>query len=169
MPVAQHASDWGDSKNWASQVDVRRNDLTLRALFTEELGAVIQVRADQKSEVMNVLREHGLGACSHIIGKLNDRHVIEFTRDAKVIYQQARTVLHRYWSETSWRIARLRDNPACADAEYDRLLDETDPGISPKISFDMAEDIAAPYIASGVRPRIAILREQGVNSHVETA
>ena len=165
----EHASDWGDSKNWASQVDVRRNDLTLRALFAEELGAVIQVRAEQKSEAMNVLREHGLGACSHIIGKLNDRHVIEFTRDAKVIYQQARTVLHRYWSETSWRIARLRDNPACADAEYDRLLDETDPGISPKISFDMAEDIAAPYIASGVRPRIAILREQGVNSHVETA
>ena len=165
----EHASDWGDSKNWASQVDVRRNDLTLRALFAEELGAVIQVRADQKSEAMNVLREHGLGACSHIIGKLNDRHVIEFTRDAKVIYQQARTVLHRYWSETSWRIARLRDNPGCADAEYDRLLDETDPGISPKISFDMAEDIAAPYIASGVRPRIAILREQGVNSHVETA
>jgi phosphoribosylformylglycinamidine synthase len=165
----EHASDWGDSKNWASQVDVRRNDLTLRALFAEELGAVIQVRADQKSEAMNVLREHGLGACSHIIGKLNDRHVIEFTRDAKVIYQQARTVLHRYWSETSWRIARLRDNPACADAEYDRLLDETDPGISPKISFDMAEDIAAPYIASDVRPRIAILREQGVNSHVETA
>ncbi|MCX7217184.1 MAG: phosphoribosylformylglycinamidine synthase [Burkholderiales bacterium] len=165
----EHASDWGDSKNWASQVDVRRNDLTLHALFAEELGAVIQVRAEQKSEAMNVLREHGLGACSHIIGKLNDRHVIEFTRDAKVIYQQARSVLHRYWSETSWRIARLRDNPACADAEYDRLLDETDPGISPKISFDMAEDIAAPYIASGVRPRIAILREQGVNSHVETA
>lgn len=165
----EHASDWGDSKNWASQVDVRRNDLTLRALFAEELGAVIQVRADQKSEAMNVLREHGLGACSHIIGKLNDRHVIEFTRDAKVIYQQARSVLHRYWSETSWRIARLRDNPACADAEYDRLLDQTDPGISPKISFDMAEDIAAPYIASGVRPRVAILREQGVNSHVETA
>jgi phosphoribosylformylglycinamidine synthase len=165
----ENASDWGDSKNWASQVDVRRNDLTLRALFAEELGAVIQVRADQKSEAMNVLREHGLGACSHIIGKLNDRHVIEFTRDAKVIYQQARTVLHRYWGETSWRIARLRDNPACADAEFDRLLDETDPGISPKISFDMAENIAAPYIASGVRPRVAILREQGVNSHVETA
>jgi phosphoribosylformylglycinamidine synthase len=131
----EHASDWGDSKNWASQVDARRNDLTLRALFAEELGAVIQVRADQKSEAMNVLREHGLGACSHIIGKLNDRHVIEFTRDA----------------------------------EYDRLLDEADPGISPQISFDMAEDIAAPFIASGVRPRVAILREQGVNSHVETA
>ncbi|MFM8246022.1 MAG: phosphoribosylformylglycinamidine synthase, partial [Burkholderiaceae bacterium] len=165
----EHASDWGDSKNWASQVEVRRNDLTLRALFAEELGAVIQVHAEQKSQAMNILREHGLGACSHIIGKLNDRQVIEFTRDAKVIYQQPRTALHRFWSETSWRIARLRDNPACADAEYDRILDEADPGISPKISFDMAEDIAAPFIVSGVRPRVAILREQGVNSHVETA
>ncbi|MBU3708732.1 MAG: phosphoribosylformylglycinamidine synthase [Burkholderiaceae bacterium] len=165
----EHASDWGDSKNWAGQVEARRNDLTLRALFSEELGAVIQVRAEQKSEAMNMLREHGLGACSHIIGKLNDRHVIEFTRDAKVIYQQPRTALHRFWSETSWRIARLRDNPACADAEYDRLLDEADPGISPHISFDMKDDIAAPFIASGVRPRVAILREQGVNSHVETA
>ncbi|MEY5003202.1 MAG: phosphoribosylformylglycinamidine synthase, partial [Pseudomonadota bacterium] len=165
----EHASDWGDSKNWAGQVEARRNDLTLRALFSEELGAVIQVRAEQKSEAMNMLREHGLGACSHIIGKLNDRHVIEFTRDAKVIYQQPRTALHRFWSETSWRIARLRDNPACADAEYDRLLDEADPGISPHISFDMKDDIAAPFVASGVRPRVAILREQGVNSHVETA
>ncbi|MEY4369893.1 MAG: phosphoribosylformylglycinamidine synthase, partial [Pseudomonadota bacterium] len=165
----EHASDWGDSKNWAGQVEARRNDLTLRALFSEELGAVIQVRAEQKSDAMNMLREHGLGACSHIIGKLNDRHVIEFTRDAKVIYQQPRTALHRFWSETSWRIARLRDNPACADAEYDRLLDEADPGISPHISFDMKDDIAAPFVASGVRPRVAILREQGVNSHVETA
>jgi phosphoribosylformylglycinamidine synthase len=165
----EHASDWGDSKNWASQVEVRRNDLTLRALFNEELGAVIQVPAAQKSEAMNVLREHGLGACSHIIGKLNDRHVIEFTRDAKVIYQQARSALHRYWSETSWRIARLRDNPTCADAEYDRLLDETDPGMTPQISFDIEENIAAPYISNGTRPRVAILREQGVNSHVETA
>ena len=165
----EHATDWGDSKNWASQVEERRKDLTLRALFSEELGAVLQVRAAQKSDAMNVLREFGLGACSHIIGKLNDRNVIEFTRDAKVIYQQQRSVLHRFWSETSWRIARLRDNPACADAEYDRLLDETDPGMSPTITFDMNQDIAAPFIATGVRPRVAILREQGVNSHVETA
>ncbi len=165
----EHASDWGDSKNWASQVGERRNDLTLRALFNEELGAVIQVRADQKSDVMNVLREHGLGACSHIIGKLNDKGVIEFTRDAKVIYSAKHVELHRAWSETSWRIARLRDNPACADAEYDRLLDEADPGIRPKLSFDPAEDITAPFINTGARPRVAILREQGVNSHVETA
>jgi phosphoribosylformylglycinamidine synthase len=165
----EHASDWGDSKNWASQVEARRNDLTLRALFSEELGAVIQVRAEQKSDAMNVLREFGLGACSHIIGKPNERDMVEFTRDAKVIYQKSRVELQRFWSETSWRIARLRDNPACADAEYDRILDASDPGMAPKITFDMAEDIAAPFIATGVRPRVAVLREQGVNSHVETA
>jgi phosphoribosylformylglycinamidine synthase len=165
----EHATDWGDSKNWSSQVDERRNDLTLRALFNEELGAVLQVHAAEKSEVMNVLREFGLGACSHIIGKPNDRDVIEFTRDAKIIYSQKRSVLHRLWSETSWRLARLRDNPACADADYDRWLDESDPGMQPVIRFDPSENVAAPFIASGARPRVAILREQGVNSHVETA
>ena len=77
--------------------------------------------------------------------------------------------MRRAWSETSWRIARLRDNPACADAEYERLLDTHDPGMSPTLSFDVTENIAAPFIAKGVRPRIAILREQGVNSHIETA
>jgi len=165
----EHASDWGDAKNWASQVGERRNEMTLRALFSEELGAVVQVRAEDKSAVMNVLRELNLGACSHIIGKVNDRGVVEFTRDAKVIYNEQRSSLHRLWSETSWRIARLRDNPACADQEYERLLDETDPGLSPKLTFDPSEDIAAPFIATGVRPRVAILREQGVNSHIETA
>jgi phosphoribosylformylglycinamidine synthase len=88
--------------------------------------------------VMDVLRSFNLGACSHIIGKLNDRGVIEFTRDAKIIYSKPRSELHRLWSETSWRIARLRDNPACADAEYDRLLDEQDPGITPKVTFDLS-------------------------------
>jgi phosphoribosylformylglycinamidine synthase len=165
----EHASDWGDAKNWATQVGERRNELTLRALFAEELGAVIQVRAGDKGEVMNVLRSFDLGAASHIIGKLNDRGAIEFTRDAKVIYSQPRSELHRLWSETSWRIARLRDNPACADSEYDRLLDKQDPGITPKLTFDPSENVAAPFLAKGVRPRVAILREQGVNSHVETA
>ena len=165
----EHAADWGDAKNWTGQVAERRNEMTLRALFSEELGAVIQVRAGERTEVMNVLREANLGACSHIIGKPNARGVIEFTRDAKVIYSEQRSALHRLWSETSWRIARLRDNPACADAEYDRLLDETDPGITPKLSFDPSQNVAAPFLATGVRPRVAILREQGVNSHIETA
>ncbi|MGC4242472.1 MAG: phosphoribosylformylglycinamidine synthase [Herbaspirillum sp.] len=168
---AEHAADWGDSKNWTTQVAERRNELTLRALFSEELGAVIQVPAEQKSDVMNVLRSYNLGACSHIIGKPNDRDVIEFMRDAKNIYSQPRAELHRVWSETSWRIARLRDNPACADAEYERLLDAADPGMTPKLTFDPQEDIAAPYLSLGAaaRPKVAILREQGVNSHIETA
>ncbi|MGX9219255.1 phosphoribosylformylglycinamidine synthase [Massilia varians] len=165
----EHASDWGDAKNWTTQVGERRNEMTLRALFSEELGAVLQVRAEDKQAVMAVLRELGLGACSHIIGKLNDRGVIEFTRDAKLIYSEKRSVLHRLWSETSWRIARLRDNPDCADQEYERLLDESDPGLSPKLTFDLTDNVAAPFIATGVRPRVAILREQGVNSHIETA
>ncbi len=166
---AEHAFDSGEVKNWTTQVAERRNELTLRALFSEELGAVIQVKAEQKSDVMNVLRSYNLGACSHIIGKPNDRDVIEFMRDAKTIYSQPRSALQRAWSETSWRIARLRDNPACADAEYDRILDASDPGISPKLTFDLQTDVAAPFIATGVRPKVAILREQGVNSQIETA
>ena len=165
----EHAADWGDAKNWTGQVAERRNELTLRALFAEELGAVIQVRVEDKTAVMNVLRQYQLGACSHIIGKLNERGVIEFTRDAKTIYSEQRSALHRLWSETSWRIARLRDNPACADAEYDRLLDVTDPGISPVLTFNPSENVAAPFIGTKARPRVAILREQGVNSHIETA
>jgi len=165
----EHASDSGEAKNWTGQIAERRNDMTLRALFNEELGAVIQVREGQKSDVMNVLRSHNLGACSHIIGKLNERDAVEFTRDAKIIYQKPRAELQRLWSETSWRIARLRDNPVCADAEYERILDTADPGMTPKLTFDPQQDVAGPFIASGARPRVAILREQGVNSHVETA
>jgi phosphoribosylformylglycinamidine synthase len=165
----EHASDHGDAKNWTAQVGERRNEMTLRALFNEELGAVIQVRYDERSDVMNVLRSFDLGACSHIIGKVNDRGMIEFTRDTKVIYAKRRSELHRLWSETSWRIARLRDNPECVDQEYERLLDEQDPGFTPRLVHDTNENIAAPFIATAARPSVAILREQGVNSHIETA
>ncbi|WGY67181.1 phosphoribosylformylglycinamidine synthase [Burkholderia cepacia] len=164
-----HESDYGDAKDWAKQTSGRRDDRTLRALFSEELGAVVQVRASDRDTVLGALREFGLSACSHVIGSVNDRDVIEVYRDAKKIFDAPRTELHRAWGEVSWRIARLRDNPACADAEYDALLDAADPGISPVLSFDPADDIAAPFIATGARPRVAILREQGVNSHLETA
>lgn len=161
--------DYGDAKNWAQQVAERRNDQTLRALFSEELGAVIQVRQDQRDAVFATLREAGLSACSHVIGKPNHTDQIEIYRDAKKVFGAARSELQRVWTEVSWRIARLRDNPACADSEYDRLLDVDDPGISPLLTFDPSDDIAAPYIASGARPRVAILREQGVNSQTEMA
>ncbi|WP_206998466.1 phosphoribosylformylglycinamidine synthase [Trinickia mobilis] len=175
---SQHEFDYGDAKDWAKQTSGRREDLTIRALFCEELGAVVQVRAADRDAVLGVLRKHGLGACSHVIGKLNERDAIEIYRDAKKIYEAPRTELHRAWSEVSWRIARLRDNPACADSEYDALLEADDPGISPHLTFDVSDDVAAPYVpqgdflrgvSKGARPRVAILREQGVNSHLEAA
>lgn len=167
---AKHAADWGDCKNWTSQITERRHELTLRALFSEELGAVIQVRTQDMSEVMNVFRSYNLGACSHIIGKPNNSCVIEIMRDAKCIYNQSCHVLHRAWSETSWRISRIRGNPDTADAEYARLLDNFDPGITPKLTFDLKKSVTATaFIKTSVRPRVAILRAQGVNSHVEAA
>ena len=166
-----HAADWGDAKNWTNQVAQRREDDTLRALFNEELGVVIQVKQSVQSTVMQIMRDHQLGACTHIIGKLNSRDVIEFTRDAKVIYSEERTQLQRIWTETSWQIARMRDNPTCADAEYNALLNADDAGMQVHLNFDPQQDITqtlAPAVLKQ-RPQLAILREQGVNSHVEAA
>jgi phosphoribosylformylglycinamidine synthase len=163
------AADWGDFKIRPEQVSVRRHDLLLRALFSEELGAVLQVRASDKTRVMDVLRAAGLGAASQIIGKPNAKDIVEFWCDAKPVFSRPRAELQQAWSEVSWRIARLRDNPACADAEYERMTDSADRGLSLHLTFDAAEDVAAPFIATGARPRVAILREQGVNSQTEMA
>ncbi|GMV57492.1 MAG: phosphoribosylformylglycinamidine synthase [Betaproteobacteria bacterium] len=163
------ASDWGDFKVRPEQVAVRRDEFTLRALFNEELGFVLQVRAAEASDVMNALRAEGLGAISHVVGKPNDRDAIEVWRDAKSVFSRPRVELQKAWSEVSWRIARLRDHPDCADAEYARIDDAEDRGLSMQLTFDPAEDIAAPFIATGARPRVAILREQGVNSQYEMA
>ena len=162
------ADDYGDSKNWATQVAARREAATLRALFAEELGAVLQIRTADRTAVMDIVRRHGLGALANTIGKCNDRGVIEIYRDAKCIYAKPRAELHRAWSDTSWRISRLRDEPAAADAEHD-AIDSDDAGLPTRVAFDLDDDIAAPFVATGVRPRIAILREQGVNSQSEMA
>ncbi|CCD29553.1 Phosphoribosylformyl-glycineamide synthetase (FGAM synthetase) (FGAMS) (Formylglycinamide ribotide amidotransferase) (FGARAT) (Formylglycinamide ribotide synthetase)(fragment) [Candidatus Glomeribacter gigasporarum BEG34] len=164
-----HESDYGDAKNWARQVVGRREERTLRGLFAEELGAVVQVRAADREAVFAALRAQGLADCSYVIGQLNGRDTIEIWRDAKKIFSAPRIDLQRAWSEASWRIARLRGHPACADEEYGALLDARDPGLTVHLSFNPEEDIAAPFVASGARPRIAILREQGVNSHLEAA
>ncbi|MFN7570716.1 MAG: phosphoribosylformylglycinamidine synthase, partial [Betaproteobacteria bacterium] len=163
------ALDAGDYKIRPEQVAVRRHELTLRALFNEELGCVLQIRAAELGDVMAVLRAHGLGAVSHVIGKPNANDVIEVWRDAKQVFARPRAELQRVWSEVSWRIAGLRDNPDCANAEYARATDLDDRGLSMSLTFDPAEDIAAPFIATGAQPRIAILREQGVNSQYEMA
>lgn len=141
----------------------------LSVLFTEELGAVIQVRFDELDRIKARLEAAGLGKATHYLGSVTEGEEIEFKLRGIPVYTHSRVNLHRLWSETSWRIARLRDNPACADMEYDRILDVTDQGMAPLVPFDMEDDVAAPFIAKGVRPRVAILREQGSNSHVETA
>lgn len=161
--------DHGDAKNWAQQVAGRRHEQTLRALFNEELGAVIQVRRTDRDAVFAVLRNLGLSAYSHIIGKPNANGRIEIWRDAKNIFAEPREVLQKMWTNTSYQIARLRDNPACADSEFALLDNVSDAGMSPKLTFDIAKDVAAPFIQKGTRPKVAILREQGVNSHVEMA
>ncbi len=164
--IGDSRAEYGDSKNWATQVGERRNELTLKALFNEEIGVVIQVPTAVRNEVMATLREHGLSRHTHFIGKPNDRGAMEVWRDAKCQFSAPLQALHQQWDEVSWRITRLRDNPACADAEHQAAGDPADPGLHLQLSFDPAEDIAAPYVNS-TRPKLAILREQGVNSHVE--
>ncbi len=168
LTLDPHAQDWGDFKIRPEQVSVQRHELTLKALFNEELGAVVQIRRSDESRVMQVLREHGLGKDSHRIGQLNEREVVEIYRDTKVVFSATRVELQTAWSDTSWRIARLRDNPDCADAEY-RRIEAADPGLHEHLSYDPSHKVAAPYIAKGARPKVAILREQGCNSQLETA
>jgi phosphoribosylformylglycinamidine synthase len=164
--IADSRAEYGDSKNWAGQVSARREELTLRALFNEELGVVVQVPSAVRDDVMQTLRRHGLSRHSHVIGKPNDRGTIEVWRDTQSVFSAPLRELHQAWDEVSWRIARLRDNPACADAEHDAAGRADDAGLQVHLSFDPAEDVAAPFVNTS-RPKLAILREQGVNSHVE--
>lgn len=117
--------------------------------------------------MMDALRAAGLGACSHVIGSPNEQDVMEVWHDAKPVVRHAREALLRAWGEVSWRMARLRDDPQCADSEYEGL-GRRGP-LSMTLSFAPDDDVAAPFIARGARPRIAILREQGVNSQHEMA
>ena len=169
LAVDPVAADWSDFKIRPAQVEIRRKDFLLRALFSEELGAVLQIRERDKGVVMDVLRASGLGALTQIVGRPNGKDLVEFWCDAKPVFSKPRGELQRIWSEASWRIARLRDNPDCADQEYARADDSDDRGLSMHLTFDPAEEIAAPFIGRGARPRVAILREQGVNSQTEMA
>jgi len=164
--ISDSRMDCGDSKNWAGQIGARRHELTLKALFSEELGAVIQVPTAVRNEVMQTLRAHGLSKHSHFIGKPNDAGSVEVWRDTKAVFSAPLRVLHQVWDEVSWRIARLRDNPHCADAEHDSAGLAEDVGLQVHLTFDPAQDVSATFIHTA-RPRLAILREQGVNSQVE--
>jgi phosphoribosylformylglycinamidine synthase len=141
----------------------------LASLFNEELGAVLQVRKRDLAGVVRTLELAGLGEQSHVIGTLNRTGRLVINVNGREIYAESGIVLQRAWSEMTWHLQRLRDNPACAQEEFDRILDAADPGLSTKLTYDPAEDIAAPFIARARRPRIAVLREQGVNGQIELA
>ncbi|MEO7852258.1 MAG: phosphoribosylformylglycinamidine synthase subunit PurQ, partial [Rubrivivax sp.] len=156
-------AEYGDSKNWAAQVGERRHELTLQALFNEELGLLIQVARADRDATLALLRQHGLGRHSHVVGRTTDARKVDVWRDAKCVFKAPLRDLQRAWDETSWRIAALRDNPACADAEHEAAGGDDDPGLHLHLGFDPAQ---APAIRK-TRPKVAILREQGVNSHLE--
>ena len=164
--IEDSRAEFGDAKNWAGQIDARRQEMTLRALFNEELGVVIQVPTGERDAVLRTLRECGLSRVSHVVGKTNERGVMEVWRDAKAVFSAPLRELHQAWDEVSWRMARLRDHPECADAEHAAAGASDDPGLHVALSFDPRVDVAAPYLG-GARPRVAILREQGVNSQLE--
>ncbi len=147
----------------------RFNDRIFCALFNEELGAVIQIKRADRTRVMAALREMGLSAEASIIGTLNSNDELKLIRSTKSLLTEKRVDLHRVWSETTYHLQKMRDNPQCAQQEYDRILDVRDTGLFSRLTFDQNDNIAAPYIASGIRPRIAILREQGVNGQLEMA
>ena len=168
--ISDSRAEYGDSKNWAGQVSARREELTLKALFNEELGVVLQVASGERDAVLQTLRAHGLSRHSHVLGKTNEHQQLEVWRDTKKVFAAGLAELLEAWDQVSWRIARERDNPVCADQEHEQARDPAQPGLQWAPSFDPLDDVAAPYVArASARPRVAILREQGVNSHVEMA
>ncbi|EYC51653.1 phosphoribosylformylglycinamidine synthase [Hylemonella gracilis str. Niagara R] len=176
--ISDSRMDSGDAKNWAQQVGARRDELTLQALFNEELGVVLQVRSADRDAVLAQLREHGLSRHSHVIGKTRPAGgeiragvgELQVWRDAKAVFTAKLADLQQVWDSVSWKISQLRDNPAGADSEHAIAgagVAEGDPGLHVHLSFDPAEGLAPTLLQS--RPKIAILREQGVNSHIEMA
>jgi phosphoribosylformylglycinamidine synthase len=174
--ISDSRADFGDAKNWAQQVSARREELTLKALFNEELGVLLQIRTADRDAVMAVLREHGLYKHSHIVGKTRPatssmakgQGELAVWRDTREVFCAKLTDLHQVWDSVSWKICQQRDNPACADAEHAAAGQAADPGMHVALTFDPAQDVAAPFLNLS-RPKVAILREQGVNSHVEMA
>jgi phosphoribosylformylglycinamidine synthase len=144
------------------------NGSALAQLFAEELGVVVQIMADDESRFAEILARHGLSGAALYLGAPTSDMRVRMTIGTTE-FDESWVDLRRAWSETSWCMRRLRDDPQCADEEYAAQTHPNDPGLSVSLSFDPEHDIAAPYIAKGVRPAVAILREEGVNSNTETA
>jgi phosphoribosylformylglycinamidine synthase len=137
-------------------------------LFAEEPGAVLQIAAGDRGQVVDCLSRHGLGGCVQLIGEPSAALRVRI-ECAGAVLDESWGELKRAWSQTSYRMRRLRDDPQCANEELASVTDEHDPGLSQQLGFDAQQDVAAPFIASGARPRVAVLREQGVNGQLEMA
>ncbi|TDR28866.1 phosphoribosylformylglycinamidine synthase [Hydromonas duriensis] len=169
LTIDPNSADTGDFKISAVQMSVQRNERLMQALFNEELGMVIQVKKEQISDVMNVLRAHDLGAYSHVVGQVipSTQADAQFSvwQDGEAKLKLPLAVLHAAWQETSFHIAQLRDNPACVEQEYANPPQ----ALTPKLSFTPEATAHATYLNISHKPKVAILREQGVNGHVEMA
>ncbi|HQD96941.1 MAG TPA: phosphoribosylformylglycinamidine synthase [Propionicimonas sp.] len=141
---------------------------SIEALFSEELGVVLGVADDDVDRVMTILDARGLGRVSRLVGQTTDDRQMRVSIAGEPLLDEPLRDLAQAWDEVSWRISALRDNPECADEEHAAFGTDS-PGLVVAPTFDPSDDITAPYLATGVRPKVAILREQGVNSHVETA
>ena len=175
--ISDSRAEYGDAKNWSQQVSARREELTLKALFNEELGVLLQVRTSERNEVMQTLRSFDLSRHSHFVGKTRPatssieagKGKLEIWRDARSVFSASLFDLHQVWDSVSWQINRERDNPACADSEHAAAGVPEDTGLHWSVPADASVMPQAPAIVGLARPRVAILREQGVNSHVEMA
>ncbi|MBV1881467.1 MAG: phosphoribosylformylglycinamidine synthase [Pseudomonadales bacterium] len=143
-------------------------DQLLPTLFNEELGAVIQIASAHKNDVLQVLKQFGLDTCTHAVATIDDTDLFRIGLGGEESCYE-RSALHLAWAETSYKIQSLRDNSVCADEEYSAITDLKDPGLNVIVPFDLKENITAPYLNVSVKPKVAVLREQGVNGHVEMA
>jgi phosphoribosylformylglycinamidine synthase len=153
-------------------ISIRLDDLgedALATMFSEELGAVLQVCHQDTDDVLKLLHDEGLGHYSHVVGSLNGDDAVVFTQGQTELLRRTRVEHQQSWSETGYRMQALRDNPACAQEAYARIADTGDPGLQASLSFDRNEDLSAPYVRKAARPPLAVLREQGVNGQVEMA
>jgi phosphoribosylformylglycinamidine synthase len=150
-------------------IELGESEDAVAALYSEELGAVIQVRDPDLAAVERLLAEHGLAAVAHRVGRPAAHDRVLVRAGAATLLDESRRELRRAWSETSFRMREMRDDPGCAREEFAAVEDEADPGLTVRLSYDVEEDVAAPFVARGARPPVAVLREQGVNSQVEMA
>ena len=151
------------------EIDLAATADPVAALYAEELGAVLQVRNADLVRLLEICARHGLDGYSRVIGRPTAALRVLIRSGSRVLLDEPLLDLRRAWSETSYRMRELRDDPECAREEFAALLEESDPGLNVALSFDPDEDVAAPYVARGVRPKVAVLREQGVNSQAEMA